>query len=76
MNFKRTLYLTHRWFGIVMSIMFFLWFASGIVMMYVEYPELTERERVNASSLLELKAINMDFLTSKTKFQVSQSLTN
>jgi hypothetical protein len=61
MNFKRTLYLTHRWFGIVMSIMFFLWFASGIVMMYVEYPEMTERERVNASSLLELKAINMDF---------------
>jgi uncharacterized iron-regulated membrane protein len=61
MTFKRTLYLTHRWFGIVMSMMFFLWFASGIVMMYVEYPELTERERVNASSLLELKAINTSF---------------
>jgi hypothetical protein len=61
MNFKRTLYLTHRWFGIVMSMMFFLWFASGIVMLYVEYPELTERERVNASSLLELKAINTSF---------------
>jgi hypothetical protein len=61
MNFKRTLYLTHRWFGIVMSMMFFLWFASGIVMLYVEYPELTERERVNAASLLELKAINTSF---------------
>jgi hypothetical protein len=61
MNFKRTLYLTHRWFGIVMSMMFFLWFASGIVMLYVEYPELTERERVNASSILKLKAINTSF---------------
>ena len=61
MNFKRTLYLIHRWFGIVMSMMFFLWFASGIVMLYVEYPELTERERVNAASLLELKAINTSF---------------
>jgi len=61
MNFKRTLYLTHRWFGIVMSMIFFLWFASGIVMLYVEYPELTERERVNAASLLELKAINTSF---------------
>ena len=59
MKLKRTLYLIHRWFGIVMSLMVFLWFASGIVMMYVEYPNLTQRERVNASPLLDLDSINI-----------------
>ncbi len=39
--------------------MVFLWFASGIVMMYVEYPNLTQRERVNASPLLDLDSINI-----------------
>jgi hypothetical protein len=45
---KRWLYLVHRWFGIGMSLLVALWFASGIVMMYVEYPELTETERLNS----------------------------
>ncbi|MDD9891478.1 MAG: PepSY domain-containing protein [Gammaproteobacteria bacterium] len=36
----------HRWIGICMCLLFVFWFASGIVMMYVEYPELTEEERL------------------------------
>ncbi len=63
MNFKRTLYLTHRWFGILMCLMFFLWFASGIVMMYVEYPELTERERIAGLPPLNLDAIDTEVST-------------
>jgi hypothetical protein len=43
---KRSLYLVHRWFGVAMCALFALWFATGIVMMYVEYPELTEEERL------------------------------
>lgn len=43
---KRFLYLFHRWLGIGLCLWFVLLFASGIVMMYVEYPELTEEERL------------------------------
>ena len=43
---KRWLYLVHRWFGVGMCLAVALWFATGIVMMYVEYPELTEGERL------------------------------
>ena len=43
---KRFLYLFHRWLGVVLCVWFALLFASGIIMMYVEYPELTEEERV------------------------------
>ena len=45
-TFKRYLFLFHRWFGIAMCLLIALWFASGVIMMYVEYPELTEEERL------------------------------
>ena len=54
---KRALFLVHRWLGIVMCAFFFLWFASGIVMMYVEYPELTRDERLTSLPPLDLGSI-------------------
>lgn len=36
----------HRWLGIATCILFVMWFASGLVMMYVGYPTLTTAERV------------------------------
>ena len=44
--FKRQLHLLHRWLGIGIGVLVLLWFGSGIVMMYVPYPELTEAERM------------------------------
>ena len=43
---KRWLFLIHRWLGIVACLFFAMWFISGVVMMYVGYPKLTERERL------------------------------
>ena len=54
---QRALFLTHRWLGIVMCTFFFLWFASGMVMMYVEYPELTRDERLKSLPPLDLGSI-------------------
>ena len=53
MKLKSALFFLHRWLGIGMCLLFALWFASGIVMMYVEYPELTEEERL--ANLLPIK---------------------
>ena len=47
MKLKPVLFSVHRWLGIGMCLLFTLWFASGIVMMYVEYPQLTEAERLD-----------------------------
>ena len=46
MRLKPILFSVHRWLGIGMALLFALWFASGIIMMYVEYPQLTEAERL------------------------------
>lgn len=43
---KRWLFLTHRWIGIGSCLLFAMWFASGLVMIYVPYPELTRAERL------------------------------
>lgn len=42
---RRWLYLGHRWLGIVTCLFFAVWFVSGMVMMYVGFPRLTETER-------------------------------
>ncbi|MCG8414429.1 MAG: PepSY domain-containing protein, partial [Pseudomonadales bacterium] len=56
---KKLLFLTHRWLGIFMCLLFALWFASGIVMMYVEYPELTREEQLQNLPALDLNSVNL-----------------
>ena len=42
---KKTLIFVHRWMGVGLCLLFLLWFASGIVMMYVGLPRVTDEER-------------------------------
>lgn len=53
---KRWLFLVHRWLGIGACLLFAMWFASGLVMMYVGYPKLTEAERLQHLPRLEAGA--------------------
>ncbi|KAA9160182.1 PepSY domain-containing protein, partial [Delftia sp. BR1] len=46
LHLKRWLFLLHRWLGIALCLFFALWFVSGMVMMYVGYPKLTQAERL------------------------------
>jgi hypothetical protein len=42
---KAWLIYTHRWLGIAGCLLFLAWFVSGIVMMYVRMPAVTQAER-------------------------------
>lgn len=42
----RVLVYTHRWLGIALGLLFIVWFASGIVMMYARMPSLDPVERL------------------------------
>lgn len=53
---KRWLFLVHRWLGIGICLLFAMWFVSGMVMMYVGYPKLTEEERLQHLPRLEADA--------------------
>ncbi len=42
---KRWLHLGHRWLGIVTCLLFATWFVSGLVMLHVGFPALSEDAR-------------------------------
>jgi uncharacterized iron-regulated membrane protein len=39
-------FLLHRWIGIALALLMLLWTLSGIVMMYVSFPDTTREERL------------------------------
>lgn len=53
---KRWLYLVHRWLGIALCVLMAAWFLSGVVMMYVGYPKLTNEERLAGLPPLQTSA--------------------
>jgi hypothetical protein len=46
----RALVAVHRYLGVAVGLVMLMWFCSGIVMMYVGFPEPSERERISALS--------------------------
>lgn len=51
---RRALFLIHRWLGIGIGLLMLVWAASGIVMMYVAFPETSEEERLAGLQPLDL----------------------
>ncbi len=47
-GFWRALVVTHRYLGIAVGVLMLMWFASGMVMMYVGFPQGTGKERLGA----------------------------
>lgn len=44
----------HRWFGLIMCLFFAAWFLSGFVMMYVDFPQYSRKERLSQQAPLSL----------------------
>jgi hypothetical protein len=56
----RHLHLWHRWLGIIFGLLVLGWFLSGLVMLYVPYPSLTQTERLAHLPLLDVKAVKIN----------------
>lgn len=56
---KRWLHLGHRWLGIATGLLVVAWFVSGLVMLVVGFPRLTEGERVAVLAPLTLEAVRL-----------------
>ena len=46
LDWKTALIYVHRWTGIVLGLVFVVWFVSGVAMMYVGMPRLSVAERL------------------------------
>jgi hypothetical protein len=51
--------LCHRWLGVGFCLLFALWFLSGIVMMYCDYPAVSREERLARAAVLEPRRIRL-----------------
>lgn len=49
----RLLIFVHRWLGVALSVIFLIWFVSGIVMMYWSYPEVSDGDRLRHAPVLD-----------------------
>ncbi|GEP04927.1 PepSY domain-containing protein [Methylobacterium oxalidis] len=56
---KRWLVLGHRWLGIGTGLFFAVWLLSGLVMLYVPFPSLTEAERLARLPPLALNQVGV-----------------
>src|SRR5437588_9821436 len=58
-QFKRVLIFVHRWMGVFLCALFLMWFASGIVMMYWQFPEVTPAARLSHATALDAPRIHL-----------------
>lgn len=54
LDWRKALIYTHRWAGICLTVVFVIWFFSGIVFMYVGMPTLPAEERLLRMDPLDL----------------------
>jgi len=59
LDWRSALIYTHRWVGIGLTIVFVVWFFSGIVFMYVGMPTLPAEERLLRMEALDLRALRV-----------------
>jgi hypothetical protein len=49
----------HRWLGIVLGLLFTLWFASGMILSFVPFPSLQMRDRIAGGEPIDLGKVRL-----------------
>jgi hypothetical protein len=56
---RKSLIFIHRWLGVVLSVLFLLWFASGVVMMYWTFPSVRAEDRLERAPALDASRVRL-----------------
>ena len=59
LDWRKALIYTHRWVGIVLTVVFVIWFVSGIVFVYVGMPTLPAEERLLRMEPLDVTTLRI-----------------
>jgi len=57
--FRKYAILCHRWMGVTFCVLFAMWFVSGIVLMYWDYPGVGSRDRLSRAAALDASRIRL-----------------
>lgn len=69
---KKTLIFVHRWMGVALCLVFLLWFASGIVMMYWDYPRVTAVDHLQHLPPLDASRIRLSLLEAYERLELKR----
>jgi hypothetical protein len=70
---KKSLIFIHHWMGVALCLLFLLWFSSGIVMMYRDFPSVTAQDRLARSPALDASKIQLSPAEAFAKLDLRQS---
>jgi hypothetical protein len=62
----------HRWLGVALCVLFLMWFPSGIVMMYWDFPGVTAQDRLDRSPALDDSSIRLSPAEGYARLDVAQ----
>jgi hypothetical protein len=66
---KKALIIVHRWMGVSLCLLFLSWFASGIVLMYWDYPTVSEADRLSRAPVLDATGIRLSLQEAYARLQ-------
>src|SRR5580704_8425309 len=69
---KRSLIFVHRWLGVMLCLVFLLWFCSGIVMMYWDFPSVSAGDRLARSPALNPSTVLVSPSEAYAKLEMRQ----
>lgn len=58
-RFRKLLIVLHRWLGAFFCLLFAMWFLSGMVLAYWDFPEISEHDRLAHASVLDLSQVRL-----------------
>jgi hypothetical protein len=67
---RQTLIFVHRWLGVALCLLFLLWFPSGFVMMYWDYPSITPADRLAHLTALDPETIRVSPADAAAKAEI------
>jgi hypothetical protein len=56
---RNAIVFLHRWMGVCLCVLFLMWFASGIAMMYWDYPNVSAADRLSRARTLNASEIHL-----------------
>ena len=62
---RRLLFSAHRILGTILSILFVVWFLSGFVMLYHNFPKVTNKDKYAHADILSEIPVSLDSILSK-----------
>jgi hypothetical protein len=63
----------HRWMGVGCCVVFVMWFASGIVLMYCDYPLVHAEDRLARAAILDVSRIQLSPEQAFAKLEASEA---